>query len=343
MERSITKLKKSPDNAKALKTLNQAYNLEVKIRMEEVYRFKNGTDIYKWEKIVSHYKKLNSFYDDIQRCPACLKVIPDPNRYVTDLDDALNRAANVRYDIGVNLLTTNSLQDAQEAFRNFLIAKSYVNSYKDIDQQLKLAKEAGTLRVVMEHIPMYSRSMQLSTLFFENQIHEYLTSLNYEFVRFYTPEQVRTYNVTPHEYIQIQFDDFVVGQTSLYEKEKMVTRDSVVLGTDKEKKNVYGTVKATLHTFTKTMTSTGVIDMRIVDAKSNSVLSQNKLGGTYVWETHWGWFTGDERALSSEELDCVRQREAFPPPPQQLFIEFTKPIFSQVTARVISQYKRYRL
>jgi hypothetical protein len=228
VNRSINKLRKSPGNKKAAKTLDQAYNLIVKTLMEEVYTLKSSNEIYKWEKIVTRYHKLNSISDDIARCPACLKVIPDPNRYTAVLDEALANAANVRYGLGLEQMKLKTIYSAQEAYRHFLIAKSYISNYKDVDKQLAAAKEAGTIRVIMEHIPMHSRTMQLSNEFFESKIQEYIAGLNYDFVRFYTPEEAKTYNIKPHQYIQCRFDDFVVGQVSVYEKEQDLVRDSVI-------------------------------------------------------------------------------------------------------------------
>ena len=347
LELSITKLRNRPGNEKAAKTLNKAYNHEVKLKMEEVMRLKASTDIYKWEKIVNNYERLNYFYDEIARCPACLKVIPDPNRYTADLDEAKANAASARYDLGIEQLKLNTLRNSQEAYRHFLKAKSYIINFKDVDKQMQIAKDAGTLRVVMEHIPMHSRRLELSNEFFENKIQEYLLNMNYDFVRFYTPEEAQTYNIKPHQYLQCRFDDFVVGQVSIYEKEQEVSRDSVILKTEvlpnKEKKNTYATVKANLHTFTKTLTSGGLLDMQIVDANTGSIVSQNKLPGTFVWETRWGWYTGDERALTDDQLNYIKQREAYPPAPQQLFIEFTKPIYSQVTSKISNYYKGYSL
>ncbi len=347
IDRSINKLRKSPGNEKAARTLKQAYNYEVTMKMEDVIRLKASSDLYKWEKIIVNYEHLNYIYDKINRCPACLKVIPDPNRYTTDLEQAKANAASVRYDLGMEELKFNTLTSAQNAYRHFIKAKTYQINFKDVDKQIQLAKEAGTIRVIMEHIPMHSRTMQISNEFFENKIKEYLFTLNYEFVRFYTPEEAKTYNIKPHQYLQCRFDDFVVGQVFIHEKEQEVSRDSVILKTEtlanKEKKNTYGTVKATLHTFTKTLASSGLLDMRIIDAQTGSTLSQNKLPGTFVWETRWGWFNGDERALTTEQLNYIKQREAYPPAPQQLFIEFTKPIFSQITSKINSFYSGYRL
>lgn len=347
IQRSVNKLRKSPSNRKAAATLNSAYNAGVKTWMEEVYRLESSSDIYKWEGIVIRYQKLNALADEISRCPACLKVVPDPNRYTTALDNALNKAAATRYDLGMAQLNLNSVYAAQEAYRHFVKARSFVSNYKDIEQKMSEAREKGTIRVVMEHIPMHSRSLQISNEFFENKIFEHLSGLNYVFVAFYTPEEAQSRNIKPNHYIQCRFDDFIVGQVYVHEKDQELVRDSVLLETktlpNKEKQKIYGTVKARLHTFTKTVSSSGLLDLRIVDASSGSILSQNKLPGTFVWETRWGYFNGDQRALNDEQLRYINEREAFPPSPQVLFIEFTKPIFGQVTAALQNFYRRYSL
>ena len=49
------------------------------------------------------------------------------------------------------------------------------------------------------------------------------------------------------------------------------------------------------------------------------------------------------QTLTDDQKNYIKQREAYPPAPQQLFIEFTKPIFNQVTSNVSSYFSNYRL
>jgi hypothetical protein len=104
---------------------------------------------------------------------------------------------------------------------------------------------------------------------------------------------------------------------------------------------VYGTVKATFYHYRKTITSKGVINFSIVDAKTNGLLTVEKMPGESVWVSEWARFNGDERALSPEQLRLTQLRELPPPSPQELFIEFTRPIFDQMTMKVRDFYKRY--
>lgn len=102
--------------------------------------------------------------------------------------------------------------------------------------------------------------------------------------------------------------------------------------------NVYSTVKATFRENTRQVISRGLLSMRIMDAKSNTVVLHDKFPGEFVWINQWGSFNGDERALTKEQLNIANQRPMQPPPPQTLFIEFCKPIYGQVTSKVRGYY-----
>jgi hypothetical protein len=102
--------------------------------------------------------------------------------------------------------------------------------------------------------------------------------------------------------------------------------------------NVYGTVKAVFRENTRQVISRGLLSMRIMDAKSNTVVLHEKFPGEFVWINQWGSFNGDERALTAEQLKIANQQPMQPPPPQNLFMEFCRPIYGQVTSKVRSYY-----
>ena len=104
---------------------------------------------------------------------------------------------------------------------------------------------------------------------------------------------------------------------------------------------VYGTVKATMHVFNKTLTSRGLMDFKIIDAHTKRVLSQEKMPGEFVWYTEWGYFNGDERALDDYFIEITKYKEAAPPAPQDLFIAFTQPIYGQITHKIRNFYRNY--
>jgi hypothetical protein len=102
--------------------------------------------------------------------------------------------------------------------------------------------------------------------------------------------------------------------------------------------DVYGTVRATYRETVSAVLSRGLLSMRIIDARSNTVVLHDKFPGEFNWVNRYGSFNGDERALTQEQLNIAHERSVPPPPPQTLFIEFCKPIYGQVTSKVQSYY-----
>ncbi|MDZ7607783.1 MAG: hypothetical protein U5K79_19845 [Cyclobacteriaceae bacterium] len=102
--------------------------------------------------------------------------------------------------------------------------------------------------------------------------------------------------------------------------------------------DVYGTVRATFHETISAVVSRGLLSMRIIDARSNTVVLHDKFPGEFNWVNRYGSFNGDERALTQEQFNIAHERPVPPPPPQTLFIEFCKPIYGQVVSRVQGYY-----
>jgi hypothetical protein len=100
-------------------------------------------------------------------------------------------------------------------------------------------------------------------------------------------------------------------------------------------------VKATLYYSKKSTTSKGIVSFKIIDAKTNALLAVEKMPGEYTWVSEWATFNGDERAITTPLLQLCKQREQVPPPAQDLFIEFTRPIYDQVTLKIKNFYKGY--
>ncbi|MEZ4851959.1 MAG: hypothetical protein R3B93_25825 [Bacteroidia bacterium] len=347
---SIDRLQKSPNNKKARTTLAQAYPSMVDYYKDRIEDLKLSGDTYKWEKINDYYTTLNRAYAEISRVPAATRVVPNPQNFRTEQSDAEYKAAEVRYALGMKDLEKGRdgyREAAKSAYLHFKKADDYRRNFKDVRNLMEESMELAILVVVIEPIPMHSRTLALSNEFFENQMVEFIKNTQLSpFVRFVSPKDTRMMDREPDHVIQMVFDDFVVGQA--YVKETVYNRekDSVIVGEVKvgedSTANVYGTVKAEVHQFKKEITSSGLLDFRILNARSGSVVTQQKFPGTFIWLDKWGFYNGDDRALESEDKEFMRRKRESPnPPPQDLFIEFTKPIFDQVTSFVRNHYKDY--
>ena len=104
---------------------------------------------------------------------------------------------------------------------------------------------------------------------------------------------------------------------------------------------IYGKVKATVRHYKKTITSRGVLNFRIVDARTKAVISEERMPSESVWISEWLTYNGDSRALTPEQINLAGQKEMPPPTNQDLFAEFSKPLFDQIVNKITEFYKRY--
>ncbi len=345
--KSVNRLRQKPGHKKSKETLRKSYPMALITLEKRVQHLQAANEPFKWKKILEAYNQINHMYEEISHAPGALAVVPNPRNYYKSTDDIKNKAAEESYQAGRKLLSKNTREAAKEAYFYFSDVQHFVPGYKDIDRQIAEAEFMATLKVVVEQIPVPGR-YSLSGNFFQDRIEEFLHSQykGNNFVRFYTPQEAEKEDLRIiDQYLQIQFDDFVVGQTHISEKTETISRDSVKIGEvtvpEAGKKPVYGTVKAKFKLSRKEVISKGLLSIRVIDANNSAVLLHRKFPGEFIWFSEWASFNGDERALTKEQLALSELSEVPPPPPQQLFIEFTKPIFSQLTGSVREFYSRF--
>lgn len=117
----------------------------------------------------------------------------------------------------------------------------------------------------------------------------------------------------------------------------LFNEESIAIDTTK----VFGKVKATVRQYKKTITSRGVLNFRILDAKTHAVISEQRMPSESVWVSEWLTYNGDSRALTPEQVNLAKRKEVPAPSNQELFGEFSKPLFDQITNKLVEFYKNY--
>ena len=340
---SIKKLRKKPDNGKQKAILKAAYGYAVQVSEQKIKQQQQSTDRIKWDAVIAQYRKMQQLYTDLLQCPGCLAVV-SPVDLQNELNEALAAGAQVYVEEGQKALATKEKEGGRLAYRHFAQAKAYQNNYGNIDRMLNDARIQGTEVIGVSRIPVSSKGLELNTAFFLQQLTQAMNDLNYFFAVFAPVEQLVEQQQVPDQVVDLSFDDYYIGQTYVKEIRESLVRDSVKVGevTDSlgKKYAVYGEVKADLQRYEKTIESGGLLNIAIVDPNNQSILFQQKIPSTTVWENDWATYQGDKRALTKEELALTREKELLPPPPQDLFYSFTRPLFDQ-TANLLRRRYRY--
>lgn len=340
---SIKKLRNKSDNSKQKAILKAAYGYAVQVSEQKIKQQQQSTDRFKWDAVIAQYRKMQQLYNDLLQCPGCLAVV-SPVDLQNELNEALAAGAQVYVEEGQKALATKEKEGGRLAYRHFAQAKAFQNNYGNIDLMLNDARTQGTEVIGVSRIPVSSKGLELNTAFFLQQLTQAMNDLNYFFAVFAPVEQLVEQQQVPDQVVDLSFDDYYIGQTYVKEIRESLVRDSVKVGevTDSlgKKYSVYGEVKADLQRYEKTIESGGLLNIAIVDPNTQSILFQQKIPSTTVWENDWATYQGDKRALTKEELALTREKELLPPPPQDLFYSFTRPLFDQ-TANLLRRRYRY--
>lgn len=336
------RLKSDPDNEKAIATLRQAYPAAQNLHLENIERAGRSSAPFKWEPVVTGYDQLNRLAEAIRRTPAAQAIIPNPLFNDKALEDARESAAQARFAAGQTALGRGDRVSAREAFEHFNKVLFYQPSFPDGRQKLAEARELATLKVVIQPIACSSREIDLR--FVENSLKQFLNEYRPgEFVRFHTSVDAAGISAT-NQIVKMKFDGFAVAESKIKEKSQQVQKDKVVIGQTQgdPPQDVIGTVKATVITYERTVTSSARLDFKITDATGTHVLNHKKFPGKHVWKHEWGTYRGDERAVPANLKKIANQRDVPPPGQQELFAGFAEPIFAQACNELKRFYSRYR-
>lgn len=330
---SLERLQQNPNNTKALETFQEAYPRFLTYLNNKVNNITPSSEIFKWETLHDLYMSGNKLYNKIQKTPAALDLVSNPVYYSSELEKAKIKSAEVRYQLGSDLLSKTSKKDRQaalEAYKHFERAEFFYPQFRDVEAKKLEALERSILIINIAPLVPPVGSLELDVIFFYNQVVEYLKDeVESEFIKFEPnhPDADHT--------LSLRFEEMVIGATNFSQKEVERIRDSVIVGTvevqeegNTVEKEVFGKVKATVKRFEKSVFSEAVLEVLVIDNYSSTTLSQKRFPGSFMWVDYWGYFSGDERALTEEDKKRIMKDYELPnPKSQDFFIEATKPIF----------------
>lgn len=347
--KAVGRLSNDPDNRKAAQVLSEGYPLAVTYYQEEIDRILTSNDPFKWKRTLDVMQTVNQISDQIRRIPAARKLVSSPKTYTSELVDVQNRAAQEYYDAGMDALSRKTREFAKQAYFYFQNADDLVRGFKDSQQKMKLAKDIATVRVVVEQIPVNGK-FEYSAQFFYDNVFQMLNQQFQErdFVHFFSPEEAERTNLKyPDIVLQMGFYDFFIDRPQHFEEQQelskqieekyqvKVSKDSTVTKTRTVMK------KGKIKIVTDQVASGGLLELKAVDFQSQKIIFTDKIPGQYLWQNKYGVFVGDAEVLDNTLANIVNNKVLMPPASQDMFVLFTKPIFNQLTDKLVNYFRQY--
>lgn len=344
VSKAVERLKSSPENKNATQVIKEGYPMTLEWSQEEMDMILSSNNSFKWEQAINLMQQVNQLSDIIRSAPAARKIISNPKTYTTELNMAFEKAAEARYQEGLTELEQNTRESARAAYHHFVRANQLINGYNDVAEKIRISKDIATVKVVLEAAVVNSQRYRLSSEFFYNQVFEFVNNRypSESLVNFYSPKQAEDFGIEhPDFVVQMEFFDFSVGNLVRTEKEEELIK-KVKLETKDTTRVEYKTYAAKLKTFTDEVLSGGRLSYKVIDFQNKNLLRDNLIPGSFTWMNKYAMYVGDKEALSNEQMNLTRQKAVPLPPDQDLFVEFTRPIYDQLTSQLDQFFRKYR-
>ncbi|MDP2336177.1 MAG: hypothetical protein Q8N05_06955 [Bacteroidota bacterium] len=347
--KAANRLSNDPDNRKATQVVRDGYPMAVVYYQEEIDQILTGNEPFKWKRTLEIMQTVNQISDEIRRIPAARSLVSSTKNYTSELTDVQNRAAQEYYDAGMDALNRNTRETAKQAYFHFLNADGLVRGFKDTRQKIVESKDKATLKVVVEQIPVNGK-YEYSAQFFYDNVFQMLNQQFQEkdFMHFYSPEEADNARLKyPDMVLQMGFYDFFIGRPQHFEEEKDLSREVEEKYQVKISKDSMATRTRTvlkrgkIKIVTDQVASGGLLELKAVDFQSQKIVFTDKVPGQFTWENKYGVFIGDKEVLDNNLINIVNNKVLMPPPAQDMFVLFTKPIFNQLTDKLTNYFKQY--
>jgi len=347
--KAASRLSSDPDNRKASQVISEGYPMAVTYYQEEIDKVLTSNDPFKWKRTLEIMQTVNQMSDEIRRIPAARKLVPSPKNYTSEMANVQNRAAQEFYDAGMNALSRKTRETAKQAYFHFLNADGLVRGYKDTQQKLLMSKDLATVKVVVEQIPVNGK-FEYSAQFFYDNVFQMLNERFQEkdFVHFFSPEQAEQARLKfPDMVLQMGFYDFFIDRPQHSEEQQelnkqieekyqvKISKDSTVTRTRMIPK------KGKIKILTDQVASGGLLELKAVEYQSQKIVFTDKIPGQYMWQNKYGIFVGDNEVLDKEHINILNNKMIMPPPAQDMFELFTKPIFNQLADKLTNYFRQY--
>lgn len=340
----VKTLKKHSSDDSATRALPIVYERVQQKHLKKIDSYKNNREISRWDKIIDEYTVLQQMYDAINSSAVAGSLIKAIN-YQNDIYDVKQLAAEDYYQLGTTLLQSNRRDDAKKAYGYFKKTGKYVPSYKDATSKMDEAYQNAIINVVINPV-------QDNSFFFNSGWGNYGYNYSNEYfqqtlirelggtyssrypAKFFTDWEARRENIQPDWVVDLTLRNMDIPRPTNYTYSRNVNKQ-IETGRDTSGKIIYQTVYATVNITKQSFTARGQMDVNISDVVSRKNISYNTFSDDYRWEEEYATYTGDSRALSSNDWSLINNKNYNAPRKEDVLNELYRKIYPQVKNRII--------
>ena len=331
LQDALKKLNKDASDPNATAAVPILYASILKTHQARIASYKNSNDPGRWEKVIGEYNDLQNAYHTIVSSTPAFRLVT-PENFRSQLLEAKHSAAEDYYAAGETFLARNGRENAKTAYNYFKKADRYESGYKDVRLKMEQAFEKAVVDVVINPIEderYFSNSgwgnsgLNYSNDYFQRTLVRDLANNNNNSnyaARFYSDWEAQRENVQVDWVVDLRLRNVnlpqPVQQTYRQNRSKQIQS-----GSDTAGKPIYQTVRATLNITRMSFVAQAQMDVYIRDLVAPKTITNRSFREDYRWEVERATYSGDQRALNSQDWNIINNNNQFSTPRREEVLE----------------------
>ncbi|MEO6734446.1 MAG: hypothetical protein ABIN01_24710 [Ferruginibacter sp.] len=339
----VKKLNKRGNDEDATRALAEVYKKVEERHLGKIATYNTHNDISKWDKLMNEYNALQKINNAIDNSEAARRLVT-PKTYQAEMNDLKQSAAEDYYQLGDSYFANDSREYARKAYAAYKKAGSWVRDYKDSRTKMEDAYNSSIVNVIIN--PIQDNSFFFNTGWGNmgyNYSNEYfqqnlIADLGGKYAtrypaRFYTEWEARRDNVQPDWVVDLTLHNMDIPRPMTYNYTRNASKQ-IQTGKDTSGKPVFQTVYATLNVQRQSFSARAQMDVNIVEIASRKNIAYNSYSDTYNWLAEVATYSGDRRALDSNDWALINNSRGNTPRREDILNELYRNIYPQVKNRI---------
>lgn len=341
---AVKALNKKSTDEDATKALPILYTNAEKRHLANISTYSSYKELSRFDKIIGEYDVLQRMFDAISSSAVASRYV-HPLSYQNNITDLKQQAAEAYYAAGIDYLHESGRDNAKTAYSYFKKTLGYIPNYSDAKAMMDEAYNNGVVDVVINPVRdnsfffnsgWGSSGSNYSNEYFQQTLIRELggTYASRYPARFYTDWEARRENIQPDWIVDLTLRNLDIPRPSASQYSRNLSKQ-VESGRDSSGRILYQTVYATLNISKQYFTARAEMSVNITDLASKKNIVYNSYSEDYRWEEEYATYSGDSRALDSNDWNLVNNRNGFNQPRKEdVLNELYRKLYPQIKNRI---------
>jgi hypothetical protein len=339
----INRLNKRGADDKVIADIKDVYDNALQRSTEHIGNYRVEQEPQKWEKIISEMEALQRMYQTIARSAYALRQVR-PVNYAVALRQVKDTAAEAFYQYGLQRMQSDDRAELRQAYRAFQQAAAYVPQYKNSRTLMQEVFDKATVHVLINLIQYEDIGWNNWNMgFFNSRDRQWQNRLINELggrsrsatpASFYDEYELKRLRQAPDWVVDIIWRnmrfDVPMEQTRTVQRSRQIE-----IGRDTAGRPIDQTVYATLFITQRLLNADADLNLNITDVVNRRTIVWDRFPADFRYRYEFASFTGDKRALTSEDIILINRSQNQPlPSKEDALHEMLERVYPQVLNRI---------